>query len=186
MSSIALLFFSNIFSFTIMKNKLFYTAAIFTLFFSVVGCKSKSCEGIVCGVNQQCAQGKCYCADGYEGDNCTTEAYTKYIKGYFVQENCQGGPSPAPQNSTVTITQGLFINRLNINNFLGAGIIIQGIIRTDQANRGNSIEIPRQNSAGVQVEGFGTLNPANGRITFELNYNYGGVNYSCIQTFYPQ
>jgi hypothetical protein len=166
-------------------NYVFYFLFL-ALLVTVSACSNKSCEGIVCGPNKQCAQGECYCADGYEGSSCTDLAYTKYIRSYLVQENCQGTSPNTPPNTNITIYQGTQLNRVVLSGFLGMGLDVVAIIRTDQANRGNTLEIPRQNLGGVTVEGYGTYNtPQAGQISFEFTYTYNGTPYSCQQRFYP-
>ncbi len=177
----------KIYSFTGMKYINIFYSLFFVLLISVSSCTNKSCEGVVCGPNKQCSQvdGKCYCADGYEGDDCTTEAYPKYIKSFYVYETCQN-VSPIPQ-STTFITQGSQVNLVWINNFRETGLQVRAIIRTDQANKGNSLEIQRQNVGGIIVEGYGTYNTPNaGQITFELSISEGGgPSFTCQQRFIP-
>ncbi len=171
-----------------MKHILIYLSLVFSATLFISSC-TKSCEKVVCGFNEQCAQGKCYCNDGFEGDSCNILAYTKYEGTFLVSEICQGTQSPFGPQYQVFVTKGNNNATIVISGFLGQGINLTAIIRTDQANRGNTLEIPRQNHGGITgIEGFGTYNPvmgANGRFSIELNYSISGVPYSCRQVFFP-
>jgi hypothetical protein len=73
-----------------------------------------------------------------------------------------------------------------MSNFINLVGDVAVFIRTDKANRGNTLEIPQQNVGGVRVYGIGTYNPANGRITMNVEYTVGSINYACTHVFYPQ
>lgn len=156
---------------------------------SIAGCNKKNCADIFCGANRQCFEGECYCADGLEGDSCNQNANKKYVKGYLVYEQqCSGGQGYAGGTPYQTFIDSFpnYRYRLNISNFLNMGVPVSAIIRTDKANRGNSLEIPQQNAGGISVYGIGTINPANGRITMNMEYTVGSMNYACTHVFYPQ
>lgn len=164
-----------------------FSAAI--AFLSIAGCNKKSCQNIFCGSNRQCFEGECYCADGLEGDNCDQFANQKYARNYFVQEQqCSGGQGYLGGSNYQTFLDSFPNNkaRLRMSNFLNLVGDVAVFIRTDKANRGNTLEIPQQNVGGVRVYGIGTYNPANGRITMNVEYTVGSINYACTHLFYPQ
>lgn len=158
----------------------------------ISSCNKKSCEGIFCGSNRQCFEGECYCADGLEGDSCNQYANQKYIGSYMVYEaDCGGGqgvPGGSPYQTEIQEYPG-YANRLSITNFLNIANIV-ATISTDKANRGNIIEIPKQNYGGIQVSGVGayipSINNTRGRISINIEYTYSGVGYRCKHEFYPQ
>ena len=61
------------------------------LLFAFHSCDDKSCQDVVCGYNQTCNSGNCYCNDGYEGDNCDEFAYEKYVGDYNISKSCTQG-----------------------------------------------------------------------------------------------
>ncbi|MCO5280371.1 MAG: hypothetical protein M9931_04855 [Chitinophagales bacterium] len=155
----------------------------------IYSCNKKSCDKVFCGSNRQCFEGECYCADGLEGDSCNQYANKKYARDYIVYETqCQGGqgyPGGSPYQTHIDSFPN-YRYRLRLSNFLNMGIEVTAYIRTDKANRGNSIEIPQQNLGGIQVYGVGTYSPMDRRITMNIEYSVGSVGYACTHVFYPQ
>ena len=88
------------------------------LFIGIAGCKKKDCSSTVCGYNQVCNSGNCYCRDGYEGDSCNVLSYPRYLNNgnnYIVQEICSGSSGT---NYTAFITHNSFdVSQIEINNF---------------------------------------------------------------------
>jgi hypothetical protein len=149
-------------------------------------CDRRSCNDVVCGVNQGCSNGNCFCADGYEGSNCNIESYQKYVGTYQVYETC-GGSSCNFCNYTSYITpDGFDVRRININNVLNQGGSLLAVIRTDQSNQGNFLEVATQNLGGITVSGQGYFDSANNRLRLELNYTYNFNSFQCTQMFYKQ
>lgn len=151
-------------------------ACLFML--TIASCKDK-CESVVCPINQGCNSGRCYCADGLEGDDCTTYAYEKYVANsryWFVSGICN---IPNMQTfSTYFYYDGFSpINKIWIYNLFPNPISV--FIRTDQSNQGNLLEIPEQRYDGTNtVYGQGTYN-YNNRITLQLTYTFNGASYQC-------
>ena len=67
---------------------------------------------------------------------------------------------------------------------MGGNCSIDAYIRTDQSNLGDIIEIPITTCGGITVSGQGNYDPANNRITFQLNYTTQNGSFQCTQTFY--
>ncbi|MBK7147573.1 MAG: hypothetical protein IPH78_01820 [Bacteroidetes bacterium] len=156
-----------------------------SILFFVMGCENKSCTDVVCGANQTCNSGNCFCVDGFEGTDCNTQSYLKYIGNYNVSENCFNQVSNFG-NYTAFITQGTTYNTIYINNLFGQGIQAGAIIRTDQSNQGNYLEIPQQSQGALTFSGQGTFNQSLNRMTLQLNYNFNFGSYQCEHTFYKQ
>ncbi len=159
-------------------------AAVFIIFYAS-SCENRKCTDVICGVNQICNNGNCFCADGYEGSGCSTLSYLKYIGNYNVSENCftQGSNFGS---YTAFITQGTTNQTLFINNLFGQGVQAAAIIRTDQSNQGNFLEIPQQSQGALTFSGQGTFNPVNNRMTLQLTYSFNFGNYQCEHTFFKQ
>jgi len=159
---------------------------------TISSCDRRNCQNVSCPVGQNCANGQCYCTDGYEGADCNTESYLKYVTGstggsgvksWNVTETCYSGSSNFP-GYTAFITHNSTVPReIEINNFLGNGTVY-ATIRTDQSNKGNIVEINSQSCGGIMVSGQGIWDVNYNRITFQLNYTYNFNSYQCTHTFY--
>lgn len=156
-----------------------------SIFLFIASCDTKKCTDVVCGYNQICNNGNCFCADGYEGADCNTQSYVKYIGNYNVTENCYTQISNFG-NYTCYITQGNTLNTIYINNLFGQGVQAGAIIHTDQSNQGNYLEIPQQSQGALTFSGQGTFNQSLNRMTLQLNYNFNFGSYQCEHTFYKQ
>jgi hypothetical protein len=146
-------------------------------------CDRKSCKDVVCGVNQQCNNGACICNDGYEGGDCQTESFQKYIGSYNVTESCYSSVNNFGSYSTYIQADYNYVNRIIITSLFGY-TNATGIIHTDQSNQGNYIEIPYQTQGALSFSGQGTFDPYTNRMSLDLNYTYNGGSYQCTHTFY--
>jgi len=163
------------------------TAVIF-LFLTIASCKKKDCSTTVCGYNQVCNTGNCYCRDGYEGDSCNILSAPRYVNGnrnYIVQEICSGSSG---SNYNAYITAG-YSNpaQIDINGFLPDGYTITAFIRGSTDKKGTFIEIPSQTLGGSgTVTGQGNYDLVNNRIVINFEYTLNQQNKACTHTFYPQ
>src|SRR4051812_8592982 len=74
------------------------------LFISISSCEKRNCQNVACPQGQGCNNGRCYCADGYEGNDCSAYSYLKYeanFRDWNVSESCY---SSAPNFSGYTIS----------------------------------------------------------------------------------
>lgn len=163
----------------------FLAILLFQLFITLAGCDTRSCEEVICGINSSCFQGRCFCADGYEGTDCSVMSAQKYIGNYQVQEICDNGGANFGTYSA-TIIPGQQPSRLFITGLFAMGIPAEAIIRTDGNNRGNILEINTQSVGALVFSGEGTFDDFNNRLTVNFNYTFGGVPYNCRHTFYKQ
>src|ERR1043165_6255319 len=170
--------------------KLFLVAILFT---TISSCERQSCSDVACPLGQNCANGRCYCADGLEGTDCASESWSKYTSGtiggggsksWNVVESCSNGYSNFASYTALITHNSSDPKLIDINNFLGGNGTVTGVIRTDQSNQGNIVEINNQNCGGILVNGQGTWDPSYHRITFQLNYTYNFTSYQCTHTFY--
>ncbi len=176
-----------------MKHSIKILGKVMTMvlfFFLVAGCKKKDCSATVCGYNQVCNSGNCYCRDGYEGDSCNVLSSPRYVNGgrnYFVQESCSGSSG---SNYTAFITAP-YPNpaQLDINNFLPDGYTITAFIRGTSDKKGTFIEIPSQSLGGSgTVTGQGNYDIVSNphRLVINFEYTLNNQNKACTHTFYPQ
>ena len=120
--------------------------------FTWSSCDKQTCENVVCsGNNTVCQNGQCVCANGFEGPNCDTYSFEKFIGNYQVSENCQNTLQGNTNNFyNMYITIGGNINTVVINNFLGFATVEATII-------GNEIFISSQNLKAVFDLAFDNL-----------------------------
>jgi hypothetical protein len=158
------------------------------LLITISACERKSCQNVACPVGQNCNNGNCYCIDGYEGTNCNTPSYEKYVDNYRnwnVTESCYSSSPNFPSYTAFFSHNSSNPSELEINNMLGGQCTIYAYIRTDGTNQGNIIEINQQNCGAYTVSGQGIYDPNYRRITFNLTYGYSnGGSYQCTHTFY--
>ena len=157
----------------------------FAFIVTVSSCDRKSCTNVVCPAGQACNNGQCFCPDGYEGTDCQTLSYQKYV-GLFgnVSESCN--PNAPFLTNTFNITwNGSYNNQIQINGLMGNNCYnIIAIIRTDNNNMGNILEIPQQNCGASTISGQGTYDAVNRRVNLQLYYNDGFSSYQCNTTLY--
>jgi hypothetical protein len=164
----------------IRATKLFF---VFISILTISSCERRNCTNVVCPANQACNSGQCYCMDGLEGVNCETPSYEKYLTlNNGAYENCNTTP-PFFTNSVYITWNGNYTNQIQINGLMGNSCYdITAIIRTDNNNEGNLIEIPEQFCGGSSVSGQGTYDKLNRRLNLQLYYNAGGTPYTCTTT----
>lgn len=137
-------------------------------------CDKQSCEDIVCnGNNATCVNGRCGCIQGFEGPNCDTYSYEKYVGNYQVSENCTTTLSGNTNNQYgMFISLGNNVDRVVINNFLGIGPI-------DCYINANNLVIPAQNLGATTVEGYGEYFPEIRQLRLEFQYTQGSQFGQC-------
>lgn len=171
-----------------MKTFIKYSLAALSLLtiVTISGCDRRSCNDVICGVNQQCQQGNCYCQDGYEGTDCNTPSADKYVGNYSVYESCTSGPANFPSYNTSIYKDNFDERIIYISDLFGQGAQATAYIFTDQSNTGNYFEINSQSQGGIQFSGNGTYDVVLNRITLNLNYTWNFGSYSCTHTFIKQ
>lgn len=120
------------------------------------GCKKDPCKDVSCLNGAACADGKCLCTTGYEGDNCGTEMRAKFIGSYNGNFSCPGN------NSTVNMT----IN--NSAQGITSVVFSDGFDTWIGTVSGSSVTIATQTiSGGITIGGSGQL--AGNILTLNLN-----------------
>ena len=153
----------------------------------IPSCDKQNCEEVICGLNQFCNGGQCFCIDGYEGTDCQELSYLKYNGNYFVTEQCASGSTNGSYNVFIQ-GDGFEVNKVWFNNFLNLGISVPGYIYTDFNNMGNVIEIDYNQGLLQDVVGRGTFQEQfiPPRIDLEVTFNQGGQFKQCRLTFSKQ
>lgn len=176
---------------------------LFILYASISGCSRDSCKNVSCpavslpgitgGVYEQCYDGQCICPDGYEGTDCQTLSYMKYVGNYSASENCGGNPSGnAPQYYCSIFSasgqNGYGANYIGISSFLGVGTVYALIENTGSGvNEGCTIYINPIQLANNYISGsYGTYFPNGGSpyIVINLSYSNGSGAFQCQETLY--
>ncbi len=163
-------------------------AKISFLFISLVAissCSRDSCKHVTCPSNLECSHGGCVCPDGYEGTNCDTLSYKKYVGNYQVNESCNNF---GIYNVTL-FWQGdtLIPGEIVINPFFQAGPLYVNIVNIP-GSLGLNFNVPVTNMTttfgvlSISGTGTATLNAQNtvSHIYLYLNYTNvsTGENYS--------
>ena len=165
--------------------KIFLVAALIV---TISSCEKRNCQNVACPVGQACNNGKCYCADGFEGTDCQTQSYLKYeagVRDWYVSEACYSSSPNFGNYTAYMMGNPNDYRQVYIYNILGNSCSpMIATIRTDYNNMGNILEIPTQNCGGITVSGQATYaaNPYV-NIVFQLNYTYNGASYQCTETF---
>lgn len=152
---------------------------------SFSSCDDKSCNDIVCGQNQFCKSGICYCTDGFEGTNCADISSAKYTGDYNISVSCQQGNNYGVSFGSIQ-TDGSPINELLFFNFLGLGQTAYAYIYTDQSGKGNYLRFPEQNIGSSQIVGEGFYEDFNsfGKIRVEIQLTQNNQQSVCTYTYY--
>ncbi len=157
-----------------------YAISILFLFLSALGilfwssCDKTTCENVVCsGNNTYCVSGQCVCVQGYEGPNCDTYSYEKYVGNYQVSENCTTTLNGNQNNQyNMSISLGFSVDVVVINGFLGLGAIEATI-------NNNDIFISSQQIGATTVQGFGQYFPNQRQLRLEYSYTQGSQYAEC-------
>ncbi len=137
-------------------------------------CDKQTCENVLCnGNNTVCFQGQCVCAAGFEGPNCDTYSFEKFVGNYQVSENCENTLQGNTNNQyNMFISSGGNISTVVINSFLGFGSVEATII-------GNEIFIASQNLGATTVQGFGEFLVNQRQIRLEYSFSRGSEYAEC-------
>ncbi len=128
------------------------------------------CDTIVCLNGGTCITGNCNCADGYEGTTCETVERQKFLGLFSVIEEC----NPGTYVYDINITAGTTIDRINVANFGGYGVVVYGVVD------GTSVVFPQQSN---EIGGFSGNGSIVGNIlTVSYTVNLGISSFDCVMT----
>ncbi|MGB1247289.1 MAG: hypothetical protein ACPG4Z_00280 [Chitinophagales bacterium] len=169
------------------KNILLFFIAFTIMLF--VSCDDKKCTDVICGFNETCHQGNCFCLDGYEGDNCDELSFEKYVGNYNVSMSCQN-PISAFYTFEVIYSDQSPINEIIFQNFLNSGSSVKGYVGAGADNEGNLLQIPQQNlgSSAFVVTGEGYFQEfgSAGQLQMNIQVAQNGQSNTCNLIFYKQ
>lgn len=159
---------------------------LFLLFSLISACDNKSCEDVLCGPNQTCNKGFCYCLDGYEGSDCQDLASAKYIGNYNVSQSCSQGNGGNYVTFGTIQADGSPRNELLFYNFLGLGQTAIAYIGTDGSGKANYIRFPNQNLGATTIVGEGYYQEygSTGRINIDIQISSLGQLSVCNYVYY--
>jgi len=162
-----------------------YFISFFMVVFASLGivmwtsCDKQLCDPATCvGNNMGCVQGQCGCLQGFEGPNCDTYSFEKYVGNYIVSETCNSGSTGGgtQQNQyNMFISSGFSIDRIVINSFMGIGSI-EAVINN------NNVAIPSQDVGATTVEGIGEFFPQMRQLRLEYQFFRGNQSGQCTAT----
>ncbi len=155
-----------------------------------IGSCEKKCTSVVCPVGEECSSGYCVCNDGYEGSDCQTLSYLKYVGNYNSSEICNGGPPNFSSSPSVSVFgyPNSAANVIYINGVFGQ-LQLRAYIYNTPGRLGNNIYVPAQSQGGITIQdSYGSFYPAtngynNAYMTINMNYIYGNIAYGCVETF---
>ncbi len=134
--------------------------------FTLSSCNNDKCQAIACAYGGICQDGKCVCADGYEGYQCETEMRARYLGIWRVTED--GTIGNAAQYS-VTVERGSAPTEIVIKNFYNSFTTpVRAFVSSD------TVTIPLQQFNRYKVQGRGIISRdgyygVNGLITFRYS-----------------
>ncbi len=143
-----------------------------------LACKRDRCKKVQCVGHATCFDGQCTCEGGYEGANCDSLSYIKFIGTYWVGETCQGGGGSSTYS--MTIIQGFEVEDVQLSNILNSGLSANAEVK------GNLMVVPSQELGAFTLEGEGTYESKFNRLTLNVQHNRGGTNQACTLTMTKQ
>jgi hypothetical protein len=162
------------------KSLLAIASLAFGMF--IMNACSDPCKDVTCQNGGVCDEGTCICATGYEGEDCATEARTKFVGSYTIIDSCE----PASRQTSIS-TSSDGVTKVLISNIIDATL---GGTAKAEIN-GSTISIPEQTvtdtaSNNWTVKGLTSGTIANGSFTITVNFAYLTQSIDCTLTFSKQ
>ncbi len=111
----------------ILSTVVAFVVIAFTVVFTA--CNSDPCKNLICKNNGICRDGRCKCASGFEGPNCSTRMYEKFIGTWDGSFRCNGSE---PEIITNIIAPGEKPNEIQIYDIFIQGVSIKGVVELDK------------------------------------------------------
>ena len=115
-------------------------------------CTKDPCKKIICKNDGICRDGKCKCKLGFDGVNCESKMYERYIGVWDGAYRCNGNLSVIITN---VVEPGTKANEINIYNVFNQGISIKAIV--SKTTEKEIMEIPSQTVNNITYSGNGDL-----------------------------
>jgi hypothetical protein len=133
---------------------IFGTVLVFMLSATLVvfnACNKDVCKTLICKNNGVCRDGRCKCALGFEGANCETKMYEKFIGTYDGKYRCNG---LAEQTITNIISPGDKPNTLTIHDIFAINLITKATISAEHPEQ---LVLEPQTVGNYTYEGNGDI-----------------------------
>ncbi len=134
-------------------------------------CNSDPCKSLICKNNGICRDGRCKCASGYEGPNCASKMYEKFIGTWDGSYRCNGS---LPDIITNIIAPGDKPNEIQLYDIFDQGVTIKGVIDIDK------LTIDAQTIGDVTYSGNGFIEGKYITIYFTKKDNVTQNLFSCV------
>lgn len=134
-------------------------------------CTKDPCKDLICKNNGICRDGRCRCALGYEGPNCETKMYEKYIGTWDGTYRCDG---LLPEATTVIIAPEAQANRISIYNIFVQNKALLATVDVDK------VEIESQTIDNITYRGHGYIDNKYLTIYIEEKDNSNGNLFACV------
>jgi hypothetical protein len=132
-------------------NVILSTIILFLMVVSSVlfnACTKDPCKSTICRNEGVCRDGQCKCKLGYEGVNCETNMYEKFIGVWDGSFRCNGNPSILVTN---IVQPGAKPNEINIYNVFNQGLVLSATLDIEK------ITIKPQTFGNITYSGTGDL-----------------------------
>lgn len=151
------------------------TTLLFLMVSSAVffnACTSDPCKNLICKNGGVCRDGRCRCTAGFEGPNCESKMYEKFIGTWDGTYRCNG---LVPDAETVIIAPEEAANRISIYNLFAQTTALRATVNVDK------VSIESQTIGNVTYSGHGYIE-ANKYITLYIDekHNDNGNFFSCV------
>lgn len=137
-------------------------------------CNKDTCKSLVCKNNSVCRDGRCKCAEGFEGVNCETKMYEKFIGTYDGKYRCNG---LAEETITNIITPGSKPNTITIHDIFAIDLLTNATIDPEHTER---ITLQSQTVGDFTYEGNGDIVGRYMTIFIQQRHNPTGNINSCV------
>ncbi len=137
-------------------------------------CDKETCDPASCvGNNKGCNLGRCDCLQGFEGPNCDTYSYEKFIGNYNASETCTTGTGSINTYQTnMYISLGYDVDVILINNIYQGGTVDANI-------NFNNLAIRSQSIGATTIEGEGEFFVTQRQLRLSYQYFQGNQSGQC-------
>ena len=156
---------------------IFGTSLIFLLTVSSVlfnACNKDTCKSLICKNNGVCRDGRCKCAAGFEGVNCETKMYEKFIGTYDGVIRCNG---ITEQTITSIVSPGDKPDVITIHDIFEIGLVSRATVDPEHTE---NILLDSQTVGDYTYFGHGDIVGNYITIFTQKKHNPTGTINSCV------
>ncbi|MBL7766216.1 MAG: calcium-binding EGF-like domain-containing protein [Chitinophagaceae bacterium] len=150
------------------------TTVLFLMLASTVvfnACVKDPCKDIICRNNGICRDGRCKCATGFEGPNCSVKMYEKFIGTWDGSYRCNG---LIPETMTLIVAPETEPNKISIYNIFSQTVAILAVVDIDK------VTIPEQTLGNITYSGNGYIESKYITLYITQRDNITGNYNSCV------